>query len=427
MASLSTQRSLAELQKECEKLGLKVELQPGQKKLGKTDYALAIRQWHLDHDFPNGVPKNLSLMLEKVEMGPMLCARVNQLKPEEQEKIWDDPMVIAQQKEDGVRALLPFIGGKLHMQSRNISVTNMLPVDYSDNLWLDYCKDKLAEIKDEFILDSECVSLNPNINTVIGKKGVVTESQLQAVTAMLAMNPEDSIRIQKEENAPIEFRIFDCLWYNGEWLLDKPLIERVEYSRKAIAQLQAAGLHCREPWTRYTNKRAFYQMMLNMGNEGVVLKYLDSPYITGSARNNRGWLKAKRTMTQAMKGAGLSDTLDAFVSGFEEADDNKSWAGLIGALEFSVHLRCSDGSERIHKIARITNIPMETRKEFTELSPEGKPRLKKEIYGRCASIDGQCVSARALRLKHAILVNWRPDRSEDTCILDEDYLKSMVL
>lgn len=425
--AISTQRSLSELQKECENLGLKVELKAGQRKLGKTDYVLALRQWHLDHDFPNGVPEELTLMLSGVADGPMLCSRVSELKPDEQKAIWDDPMVIAQQKEDGVRAVLPFIDGKLHMFSRNISVKDFLPVDYSENLWLEYCQEKLDKITDKFIVDSECVSLNPHINTIMGKKGVVTESQLQAVTALLALNSQESIAIQRDENAPIEFRIFDCLWYNGEWLMDKPLIERQKYTEKAILQFQAAGLKCRQPVSNYTNKLAFYKAMLAAGNEGVVLKYLDSPYITGSNRSKRGWLKCKRKMTEAMQGDGLADTLDAFVSGYEESDEDKSWAGLVGALEFSVHLKCEDGSYKDHKIARVTNIPMDLRREVTELDENGRPRLKKDWYGRVASIDGQCVSARALRLKHAVLVDWRPDRSEETCVLEESYLKKMVL
>ena len=36
-----------------------------------------------------------------------------------------------------------------------------------------------------------------------------------------------------------------------------------------------------------------------------------------------------------------------------------------------------------------------------------------------ASIDGQDISARSLRLSHARLLNWRPDRSIDNCIVDK--------
>ena len=68
-------------------------------------------------------------------------------------------------------------------------------------------------------------------------------------------------------------------------------------------------------------------------------------------------MKIKRTMSGTSQMMGLGDTIDAFVSGYEPADENKSWAGLVGAIEFSVYLREADGTTRPHKIARITNIP----------------------------------------------------------------------
>ena len=84
-------------------------------------------------------------------------------------------------------------------------------------------------------------------------------------------------------------------------------------------------------------------------------------------------------------------------------------------------------SSKGHKIARVTNIPMDLREQMTELDEDGNPRLKPSWYGKVASVDGQCISAREKRLKHAVLVEWRPDRSEDTCIIDRDFLESMVL
>ena len=69
---------------------------------------------------------------------------------------------------------------------------------------------------------------------------------------------------------------------------------------------------------------------------------------------------------------------------------------------------------------------MELRQKMTELV-DGEPVLKKEWYGQVAEVDGVCVSGRARRLKHARLINWRPDRSPDTCIMSEEFLNSMIL
>lgn len=245
------------------------------------------------------------------------------------------------------------------------------------------------------------------------------------MTALLSMNSEDSLRIQEEENCPLELRVFDVLWWNGEWIYNKPLIERIPYIVEAVKQLQDAGVKCRRPYSSYSNKKAFYKAMIAAGAEAGVLKNLHSPYVPTSSRKKDGFVKVKRTMSETMQDEGISDGIDAFVTGFEPGDESKGWAGLVGALEFSVYLK-KDGEQKLHKIARITNIPMELRKRITEVV-DGQPVLKKDWYGKVAEIDGQCVSARSYRLKHARLIQWRNDRSEDTCVMDEDFLKSMIL
>lgn len=418
--AISTQRRLDQLKKECADLGLEVKRSGNRE--SKTDYILALREYYINKNFPEGIPESLDLILQ-IE-SPMLCSRINQLTSEVQEEIWNSPNWIAEQKEDGVRMVSFFIDG-FDAYSRNISVEDYLPVNYKDNIYLGEID--WSKITDRFIMDSEIVSSNPNISTVMGKKGVVCETQLQACSALLAMTPEISIEIQTNEDCPLEFRGFDVIWWNGEWIMDKPLVERLPYLEKAISQLQEAGVKVRRPYSSYSNKKAFYKAMLSMKAEGCVLKNLLSPYVASSSRPKNGFVKVKRTMSQAMQMDGIADGIDAFVSGYEPADESKSWAGLVGALEFSVFLPKEDGEMEEHKIARITNIPMELREQITEHDENGNPRLKLDWYGKVATVDGQCISARSRRLKHAVLVDWRPDRSSDTCIMDEEYMNSMIL
>lgn len=419
--AISTQRRLDQLKAECGKLGLTV-VQSG-KRESKTDYILALREYYLEHNYPDGVPQSLQLMLQ-IE-SPMLCNRINQLTPEKQEEIWDSPNWIAEQKEDGVRMVSFFMENKFDAYSRNISVEDFLPVNYGNNIYLGEAD--IKGLEDDFIADCELVSSNPNISTIMGKRGVVCETQLQACSALLAMNSDASLEIQTKEDCPLEFRVFDILWWNGEWIIDKPLIERIPYVLKAVEQLQKAGVKARRPYSAYTNKRVFYKAMLSIGAEGCVLKNLKSPYIATSSRSKEGFIKVKRTMSQAMRQDGIADGIDAFVTGFEPADEKKSWAGLVGALEFSVFLPQESGDPVQHKIARITNIPMDLREKITEHDKNGNPILKAEWYGKVATVDGQCISARSKRLKHAVLVDWRPDRSPDTCVMDEEYMNSMIL
>jgi hypothetical protein len=123
---------------------------------------------------------------------------------------------------------------------------------------------------------------------------------------------------------------------------------------------------------------------------------------------------------------GGGDTIDAYVTGFEPGDKDSGWSHLVGSLEFSVILRSADGITRQHAIARISSLPLEFREQITEAGPNGQPALASWAYNMVASLDGQDISARANRLTHARLLQWRNDRSHHDCILDEDFLKSGV-
>ena len=422
--AISTQRSLKELKKECDRYGL-VVTQSGNRE-SKTDYVLALREYYLQTLYPNGVPATLDLMLQ-IE-SPMLCNRFSNLKPEQQEAIWNSDEWYLETKEDGCRMLIVKVGNDWQFFSRNISVKDFLPVSYSGHILENWDHEGIDH---DFILDCELVSLDNQVSTILGKRGLVTTTQLQAVTALLALNSEDTLSIQKglvtEDGTPVlQFRCFDCLWSDGEWHLEKALIDRKKYTYQFIDILKSKGMNIRKPYSNISNKRAFYKAIIANGGEGCVAKNIYSPYIASSNRPAYGWVKIKRSMSETQQMMGLADTVDAFVTGFEPADPNKSWAGLVGALEFSVFLEDENGERKQHKIARITNLTMELREQMTKIV-DGEPVLKEEWYGKCASIDGVCVSGRAKRLKHARLIDWRPDRSPDTCIMTEEFLNSMIL
>ena len=59
-----------------------------------------------------------------------------------------------------------------------------------------------------FMVDTEVVSTNPNISTVLGSKGVITQLQ------QIFLNVPQSHEIQRVD--PLKFLIFDCVFNNGE-------------------------------------------------------------------------------------------------------------------------------------------------------------------------------------------------------------------
>lgn len=135
----------------------------------------------------------------------------------------------------------------------------------------------------------------------------------------------ESLRVE----VPISYAVFDVLAYDGELLIDEPLIARRE--RLATLELPAAfatiapydlvrGPQASEINARFGAARA-------RGNEGLVLKRADAPYLPG--RRGKWWLKLKRELS----------TLDAVVVAVEWGHGKRS--GVLSDYTFAV--RGDDG------------------------------------------------------------------------------------
>lgn len=422
--AIQTTRTLPQLELQCQNLGITVV--PEKKKLQKDDYVKALRHHYIEsYGGLSNLPLALSLML-RLE-SPMLASQYKMVKPDQEEEMWNSNKYFMEVKEDGMRVLEFFLGEAepFNCYSRNNSTKDFLPISYKENVCLDGVD--FSKITDKFIIDSECICLNPNISTILGRKGVITETQLQAVVAIMSMNSEDSIRIQRVESCPLMFKTFDCIWWNGEWLLDKPLMERRQYLKKALAQLTQAGFKAQMPKSNISNKKQFYNMIIKEGGEGGIFKRIDSPYTASSSRSHRDWVKVKRSFSETLQLEGLGDTIDGFITGFEEGTKGKANEGLVGTIIVSVFLQDTFGNTKTHEIAYISSLNDELRKAITDFDSEGNPILKPEYYNKVVEIDGKAVSARARRLQHAVLVNFRPDRSPDTCVIEEAFLNSLIL
>lgn len=425
--AINTLRTLAQLKDEATKLGLDVKptknTSSGEKTYSKDDFIYALRDYYLKQMGP-AATETLKMMLHIDS--PMLCQQFKVLKPEEQKEALDvdNNKWYAETKEDGNRMIVMYINGHFDAFSRNISVENFLPVSYGDHILLEGVD--LTKVKHDFIIDCEVISSNPNICTKLTKSGIPLETatQLQATSAILALNKEQSLEIQRQD--PLIFRTFDILYLDGEWLLDKPLIERLRLHRPLLEELKTTGLHVDKPRATRKNKRQFFEDIIAAGGEGIVLKSLTSTYNTRGNRQRDGWVKVKRSMSLMAKRNGLDDSIDCFVTGYELATNGKGWDGLVGSLEFTTYLKKKDGSLVPHVIAHVANIPLEMRKRMTVEGPDGKPCLDKVWYGKVASCDGATISARALCLQHPRLICWRPDRSPETCVLEEEFLLSQI-
>ena len=204
---LEVLRSLSQLRQECSVKGINVEISSPREK--KEDYVLALRDYYIQENYGGKLPRALELMLQ-IEC-PMLCKRYPEPKPEEQEAIWEGKEWYLERKIDGVRMVHFFVDGDFDFYSRNLSVTDYLPTSYRATI--DTAHVDRSKIKDEFIIDAELECTSAQVSTLLEKRGVVTETQLAAVTAILAMEPARSIELQRAEGK-LRSVAFDCIWWH---------------------------------------------------------------------------------------------------------------------------------------------------------------------------------------------------------------------
>ncbi len=116
-------------------------------------------------------------------------------------------------------------------------------------------------------------------------------------------------------------RIFDCLYADGETLLDRPLSER----RRVLEGVLTDHLAPQKVLDDEEEIRAVYEQALRDGHEGVMLKLPDSPYTPGA--RGRAWVKIKPEV----------ETLDLAVIGAEWGEGRR--AQHFGSYQLAVQDR----------------------------------------------------------------------------------------
>lgn len=391
--------NLAVLEKKCAELGLKV-IQKG-KRPAKQDFVEALRE----HFLPEGG-------LPYEEVTPMLCFAEWNLKPEEQKKIWESKKWVAQRKLNGCRIVLHFVEGiGVFAHSRTVSLKTYRYQELTPQLLIqDFVPDFSAVVDAEVIVDKVIDT------TKYTAKGEVTKTSLHSTTAILHLAPESSLAIQREQDAPLIFHVFDIMSLAGKDLRKLLLSDRLDALEKFREEIWAATIadYFEFPPVVAEKKREFFQQVVDEGGEGVILKSLSSPYVDSSSRPRTGWVKVKRRQEY-----------DAYVTGFIRGEAGTGWENLVGALEFSV---MTENGE--HALAMCSNLSMEARKKLSQYDAETNTvKLHPAAYGKVAEISGQDVSARSFRLSHATIDRWRPKtgpdaKTKDQCVISFADLKA---
>lgn len=413
--SIGCGRRIDYLQNQCNELGISVT--PAGRKLMKDDYVIALRKYFLTEKYGSldKIPWPLAFMLS-IET-PQLCRRIKDLKSEQQQLVWDSNDWIAEEKIDGCRMLIVYDSNesKFHFFSRNNSISDYLPQDYTDTI---YVTAEDFKYTDSFVLDCEVISTNPEAET-----NIRCLTQLQSTAAILALNPEDSIQVQKR--SPLKFIVFDCL-FDKDRIIDTPWTNRHNHATKLANILKNAGFCCDinpvvENTDKYPDaKRDFFDRIVSNNGEGVVLKNRNAVYHATSSRTI-DCVKVKRSTADT-----LTRDLDAFITDYVVGKDDTRNENMVVGFVFSIKMEKEDGSIVTHQIATCSNVSDFIKEDATVIN-DGEVTLNQSYYGRVATLQGQNISARNLRLTHSVISCWRPERSPETTeIIKESELKALV-
>ena len=215
----------------------------------------------------------------------------------------------AENKYDGSRFQFHKVGNKCAIYSRRLEeMTASLP-DVVEQL-------KNATTHD-VIIDGEVIA-------------ILNGKPMPFQTVLRRIRRKHGVEEAKEE---IELRpcVFDILVCDGKTLIDLPLKERRAVLEEVMTDFVAPQLvsGSAEEIERY------YHEALDAGNEGIMLKVLDAPYLPG----NRGklWIKIKPEV----------DTIDLAVTGAEWGEGKR--AKVFGSFV----LACQDESGNLLEISRV--------------------------------------------------------------------------
>ncbi len=255
-------------------------------------------------------------------------------------------------KYDGIRAHAHVSGGEVHLFSRTRdditeSFPELLPV--------------LGSLPCDAIFDGEIVAWSSS-----GEPGVRGDSGAEYETASAKQRPEQTSDIGRAlpfstlqrrlgrknvsdklaREVPVAYLIFDLLFANGELLLERPLrargeildqllaLPRTELTRASTRQAnlpfadageEAPGRIFRAPMVRASSAEDLERLFAaarNRGNEGLLIKDLNSPYTPG--RRGKSWLKMKREL----------GTLDVVVTAVEYGHGKR--IGVLSDYTFAV-------------------------------------------------------------------------------------------
>ncbi len=244
-------------------------------------------------------------------------------------------------KYDGLRMVIQKSGGRVWIFTRRLEdVTAQFP---------DVRELALKSLPDGVVVDGECVAVE-------GERPLPFQVLSQRIQRKHGIG-------KMAEKIPVRVFLFDLIYREG-LLFDRPLSERRGLLEKIVSESENFRLaeHLRNPDERRAEE--FYRASVSSGNEGVMVKNLDSGYHPG--RRVGYWLKVKPVM----------ENLDLVIIGAEYGTGKR--AGAFSS--FILGCRDPDTGEFLECGMVGTGIKEKSEEglSFTDLTEMLKPLVESE-------------------------------------------------
>lgn len=267
----------------------------------------------------------------KVQLGVPVVPALTQRLPNPEEMIKKmtsekENLVASEPKYDGTRLQIHFKKKKKLVSTftRNLeSTTHMFP---------DLTRAVFSEVKAaEAILDGEAIGFDPKTGKFLPFQETIKRKRKYGIG-------------KKVKEIPLKFFCFDLLYKDGRDLLKESFKKRRQILEKIISSKNKTILLSPQMVSSNPNElRRYHDEQIKKGLEGSVVKKWEAPYDPG--RRGYTWVKFKAE--KGKKGAGLADTLDCVVMGYNKGKGKRAQFGL-GA--FLVGVRKGNNFLTISKI-----------------------------------------------------------------------------